>query len=152
MVVVDFYADRCPPCRRLMPVLEGIARGSSGRVLLGKVDVDKYNELSGREGVRSIPDLRIFVNGEQVDRLVGPSGDQALAAIESHLGKLAPAPAKPKPEPAKPADKPKPEPDKPAEKPKDGDKPTDPEKPGEEPKIKRMDKDWLPPGIQRKNT
>ena len=152
VVVVDYYADWCPPCRRLAPVLEGIAKSSNGKVLLGKVDVDKDGGLGQKNGVSNIPDVRIFVNGKQVERMVGPSGEVARQKIQAHVSKLAPAPAKPKPKPEPPADKPKPEPAKPTDKPKDGDKPADPEKPGEEPKIKKMDKDWLPPGIQRKGT
>ncbi len=71
VVVVDFYADWCGPCRRLTPILESIVDKNRGKVLLGKMDIDKNKSVPAREGVRGIPDVRIFVNGKQVDKFVG---------------------------------------------------------------------------------
>ncbi len=148
VVVVDFYADWCGPCKRLAPVLEGIANSSNGKVLLGKVDVEKDGELGHKQGVSNIPDIRIFVGGKQVDRMVGPSPEEVRKKIQSHARNIA-APAKPKPEQPKPE---QPASDKPADPAKPGGKPADPEQPKEDPTIKPMDKEWLPPGLQRKNT
>ncbi len=140
VVVVDFYADWCGPCRRLTPILESIVDKNRGKVLLGKMDIDKNKSVPAREGVRGIPDVRIFVNGKQVDKFVGlPPANVTREKIESHLGKILSAP-KPPPKPAP----------KPAIKPQAKDKPSEDEPPKQEPKIRPMDKDWLPPGIQRK--
>src|SRR5690606_35500264 len=56
-VVVDFYADVCPPCRALGPRLESVVAGFDGKLVLGKVAVDQQGALAQRHGVRSIPDV-----------------------------------------------------------------------------------------------
>jgi len=80
LVVIDFYADWCGPCRTLAPKLEQVCRELGPRVSLGKVDIDRNKELAGRLGVRSIPDVRIFRGGKQVDSFVGALGEEQLMA------------------------------------------------------------------------
>ena len=63
LVIVDFHADWCPPCKKLGPVLAKATEAHPGVVYLGKVDVDQESELAGPLGVSSIPDVRIFKNG-----------------------------------------------------------------------------------------
>lgn len=150
VVVVDFHADWCGPCKRLSPILKAIVEDHGGKVLLGKMDVDTNKQTPAKLGVRGIPDVRIYVNGKQVDKFVGLMPEQALRQrIEPHLAKItnqAPRPrSKPEPEP-EPEPKPQPEPE-PEPEPQPQPQPQEPE---EEPKIRKMDKDWLPPGIQRK--
>jgi thioredoxin len=71
LVVVDFHADWCGPCKSLGPKLKSVAEEFDGRVVVGKVNVDNAQNLAARLGVDGIPDVRVFRNGAQVDRFVG---------------------------------------------------------------------------------
>lgn len=80
-VLVDFYADWCPPCRALQPTLEELARDFAGRAIVVKVDVDENQDLAAQYSVRSIPTLVVIVAGEEVDRTVGAQSKQVLAGM-----------------------------------------------------------------------
>jgi putative thioredoxin len=67
-VMVDFWAEWCPPCRALTPVLERVAAEYAGRVILAKVDADENMKLAGRYQLRGFPTVLLFVAGEPVDR------------------------------------------------------------------------------------
>ena len=69
--LVDFYADWCGPCKQLSPVMHELADDFSGRARIVKVNVDDHGELAKRYGVRSIPDVRLFVGGEVVEQFIG---------------------------------------------------------------------------------
>lgn len=71
LVLVDFWADGCMPCKMLAPVMEKIAGEYAGRAKVCKLDVDKGQELAGRFGVLGIPAVIFFRNGSEVDRAVG---------------------------------------------------------------------------------
>ena len=73
-VVVDFYADWCPPCRMMTPAVEQLATDLAGKVKIGKLNVDDNQEIAIRYGVMSIPTLGLFRGGKLVDRLVGYPG------------------------------------------------------------------------------
>jgi putative thioredoxin len=70
-VLVDFWAEWCGPCRILGPVLERLAGEAEGRWRLAKVDTEAFPEVAGRFGVRSIPNVQLFVDGAPVDGFVG---------------------------------------------------------------------------------
>ena len=70
-VLVDFRATWCGPCRMLGPVIEEIATEYEGRVVVGKVDVDSNQDYAAKYGVRNIPTVLVFQNGEVVGRQVG---------------------------------------------------------------------------------
>ncbi|MEX0894620.1 MAG: thioredoxin [Balneolaceae bacterium] len=70
-VLVDFWAEWCGPCRMVGPIVEELAGEYEGQVKIGKVDVDSNPEVSVKYGIRSIPSLLIFKNGEVVDQIVG---------------------------------------------------------------------------------
>ncbi len=86
LVVVDFWAPWCGPCRMVAPIVEQLAQEYAGRVTFGKLNVDESPEVSARYGIRSIPTIGIFKDGEPVDGVIGAVPKQYLAAaIEKQL-------------------------------------------------------------------
>ncbi len=70
-VLVDFWADWCPPCKAIGPVIEGLSTEFEAIAIVGKVDVDANKSLAQRYAIGSIPSLLFFKNGEVVDRVQG---------------------------------------------------------------------------------
>jgi len=70
-VLVDFYAQWCPPCRLLTPILEELAEELKGKIKIGKLDVDKNQSIASQYGVMSIPTLILFKNGKEEKRIIG---------------------------------------------------------------------------------
>src|SRR5437667_6816166 len=81
LVMVDFWAEWCGPCRAIAPVLEEIAQASEGRVTLVKVNVDENPGLAARYGIRSIPTILFVKQGTVVDRVVGAVSKAVLQDI-----------------------------------------------------------------------
>jgi thioredoxin 1 len=132
LVVVDYYADWCPPCRKLAPILARVAGEFKDVALVGKVDVDAEKELAMRNNIRGIPEVRFFRDGQMVDRFSGAvseselrrrftahSAGATIAAGDAPVVEAPPAGEAGGGEPAAPA-------------------------------IAPMSKDWMPPGIERR--
>ncbi len=76
--VVDFWAEWCGPCKMITPIIDELASDLEGKAKIGKVNVDTNPNVSTEYGVRSIPTILIFKNGEVVDKHVGVTTKQAL--------------------------------------------------------------------------
>jgi len=129
VVIVDFHAPWCGPCRQLAPLLEEIAAEYKGEVVIGKINVDDHRDLASSEGVSGIPDVRIYRNGGMVDKLVGlpPRSElkqRVAAQVEARRASAAAASG-------------------------DGNG-TEGGTAGKEPAIRPMTENWLPPGIERR--
>ena len=70
-VMVDFWAAWCGPCRMVGPIIEELSQEYEGKAVVGKVDVDNNQEFAAKYGVRNIPTVLVFQNGEVVGRQVG---------------------------------------------------------------------------------
>ena len=83
-VLVDFWAAWCGPCRMVGPIIEELSADFEGRAVVGKLDVDANQEFAAKYGVRNIPTVLVFKNGELVDRKVGVSSKNDYAqALDS---------------------------------------------------------------------
>jgi thioredoxin 1 len=86
LLLVDFWAEWCGPCKMIAPILEEIQREKEGVLQIGKLDVDENMETARRYEVMSIPTLILFKKGEPVLRMVGARSKSALLReIEAHL-------------------------------------------------------------------
>jgi thioredoxin 1 len=125
LIVVDFHADWCGPCKMLGPVLEQVAGEFPGKVTIGKVNVDHAKDIARREGVSSIPDVRIYRDGKEVERFIGAVDAARIRELfRTHSDDLQVAKQ-----------------EKPGQI-------TSPE--ASQPPIQPMKKDWLPPGIEKR--
>ena len=71
LVLVDFWAEWCGPCRMVGPIMDELSKDFEGKAIVGKIDVDANQEYAAKYGVRNIPTVLLFKNGELVSRQVG---------------------------------------------------------------------------------
>jgi thioredoxin 1 len=76
--VLDFWAEWCGPCRMVSPIIDDLAKAYEGRVAIGKLDVDSNSDTVNRFGVRNIPTILFFKDGEIVDKVVGAAQRSAF--------------------------------------------------------------------------
>lgn len=85
-VLVDFWAAWCGPCRMVAPIIDELSHEYDGKAVIGKVDVDNNQEFAAKYGVRNIPTVLLFQNGEVVGRQVGVAPKNIYAeALENVL-------------------------------------------------------------------
>jgi len=89
-VLVDFWAEWCGPCRQLAPTLEAVAKKYEGSARVVKLNVDDSGATAQRYGVRGIPTLILFKDGNEQERIIGVTGKENIARIiEKHAGQPA---------------------------------------------------------------
>lgn len=124
LMIVDFHADWCGPCKVLGPVLSKVAGEFPNRASIGKIDVDQAGALAQQQGVSSIPDVRFYRDGKQVHRFVGVITESELRGLFSkHTKGLSSTP-------------------------ENSESPDKIE--AVAPPIQPMTKDWLPPGVEKR--
>ena len=79
-VLVDFWAEWCGPCKMIAPILDEIASEYDGKIKIGKVNIDEQQSLAAQHGIRAVPTLLIFKDGEVADQIIGLKSKRDLKA------------------------------------------------------------------------
>lgn len=94
IVVVDFFAEWCGPCKMIAPKLEEMSQTLAGKVSFYKVDVDEQEMLSGREAIRAMPTMKVYNNGQLVETIVGANLPKLVEIIDKLVAELPASEAK----------------------------------------------------------
>ncbi len=84
-VLVDFWAEWCGPCKMILPVLDELAEEYEGKVKIGKVNIDEQQALAAEYGIRAIPTLLLFHQGQVAEQIVGLKSKRDLKASLDHV-------------------------------------------------------------------
>jgi thioredoxin 1 len=86
VVIVDCWAVWCMPCRMLEPIVESLAKKYTGKIVFGKLNVDKNKKIAMKYSIMSIPTLLVFKNGKNIDRIIGAMPEPVLESrIKQYL-------------------------------------------------------------------
>ncbi len=86
LVIVDFYADWCAPCRMLAPIIEEIEKEMGDKIIIGKLNIEDNNEIASKYNIMSIPAILFFKNGEVIESLIGlQSKESIIDVIKKHI-------------------------------------------------------------------
>lgn len=86
LVLVDFWAEWCGPCRMVAPILDELAGEYEGKITVTKLNVDENREIAARFGIRSIPTILFFKDGSQVEQVIGALPKSSIKSkIQQHL-------------------------------------------------------------------
>ncbi len=86
VVMLDFWAEWCGPCRAIAPLIDELSKQYEGKAVIGKVDVDHNPDISMKYGIRNIPTILFIKNGQVVDKQVGAAPRPALEGmLQKHL-------------------------------------------------------------------
>jgi len=80
IVLVDFWADWCMPCKMMAPILNEVAEATDGTATIYKLNVDEQQQVAAQYGIRSIPTMILFKDGKEVERIVGVKSKEAVIA------------------------------------------------------------------------
>ena len=80
VVLVDFWADWCMPCKMMAPILNEVAEATDGTATIYKLNVDEQQQVAAQYGIRSIPTMILFKDGKEVERIVGVKSKEAVIA------------------------------------------------------------------------
>jgi thioredoxin 1 len=86
LIVVDFFADWCKPCKIIGPIVDELSKEYKGKATIAKLDVDANKEIAAQYSIRNIPTILFIKNGEVIDKHMGPAPKSVLQSkINSHL-------------------------------------------------------------------